>query len=49
MPKIVARCLNLSDLLAKKSFFLFGPRTTGKSSLIAHQLNPASLKNTDSK
>ena len=32
------RELNLNDLLSKKSFFLFGPRATGKTSLIRHQL-----------
>jgi uncharacterized protein len=32
------RVLNLSHLLKKKSFFLFGPRGTGKTSLIKHQL-----------
>ncbi len=32
------RKLNLPTLLDKKSFFLFGPRSTGKSSLIEHQL-----------
>ncbi|QIV95696.1 putative AAA+ superfamily ATPase [Allofrancisella inopinata] len=29
-----SRAINLVELLAKKSFFLFGPRATGKSSLI---------------
>ena len=33
------RILNLNKLIEKKSYFLFGPRSTGKSSLIAHQLN----------
>lgn len=33
------RHLNLQELLAKKSFFLFGPRTTGKSTLISQQLS----------
>jgi len=32
------RKLKLAPLLKLKSFFLFGPRATGKSSLIAHQL-----------
>lgn len=32
------RALNLLDLLNKKSFFLFGPRSTGKTYLIKHQL-----------
>ena len=33
------RILNIPKLLEKKSFFLFGPRSTGKSTLIAQQLN----------
>lgn len=33
------RRLNLEELLAKKSFFLFGPRSTGKSFLIKKQLH----------
>ena len=33
------RTLNLTDLLTKKSFFLFGPRATGKSTLIKRQLS----------
>lgn len=28
---VIARLLNLRDLIAKKSFFLFGPRQTGKT------------------
>ncbi len=32
------RFLDIVDLLSKKSFFLFGPRSTGKTSLIEHQL-----------
>lgn len=32
------RALDLRRLLAKKSFFLFGPRATGKSTLIRQQL-----------
>ena len=35
---IVARYLHLPNLLKRKSFFLFGPRRTGKSTLIARQL-----------
>lgn len=35
---VVKRYLDLRHLLAKKSFFLFGPRATGKSTLIAQQL-----------
>lgn len=31
----IQRILNLHNLLKKKSFFLFGPRATGKTSLIA--------------
>jgi len=33
------RLLNLTDLLTRKSFFLFGPRATGKSTLIKRQLS----------
>lgn len=33
-----ARLLDLKKSLAKKSHFLFGPRATGKSWLIRHQL-----------
>lgn len=33
------RLLNLPELLTKKSFFLFGPRATGKSTLIRQQLS----------
>lgn len=38
----ISRILDLNVLLEKKSIFLFGPRATGKSSLISHQL-PKSL------
>lgn len=34
----IPRTLDLKPLLAKKSIFLFGPRQTGKSFLIQHQL-----------
>ncbi|HXG20593.1 MAG TPA: ATP-binding protein [Methylomirabilota bacterium] len=34
----IARYLNLPQLLEKKSFFLFGPRATGKTFLIREQL-----------
>ncbi|MEK7448768.1 MAG: AAA family ATPase [Planctomycetota bacterium] len=34
------RILNLDQLLHKKSFFLFGPRGVGKSTLIRKQLSP---------
>lgn len=34
----IDRILNLPDLLKKKSFFLLGPRQTGKTSLISHTL-----------
>lgn len=37
------RTLNLQTLLSKKSFFLLGPRATGKSFLIRHQLNEMAL------
>lgn len=38
MKKNRQRILQLPDLLEKKSFFLFGPRATGKSTLIRKQL-----------
>lgn len=34
----IDRTLNIKKLLERKSFFLFGPRATGKSSLIKHVL-----------
>lgn len=34
----ITRTLHLEPLLEKKSHFLFGPRATGKSSLIKHEL-----------
>lgn len=37
------RVLNLSNLLDKKSFFLYGPRGTGKTSLIRSQLTNSAL------
>jgi uncharacterized protein len=37
------RDLDLQSLLAKKSFFLFGPRATGKSTLIREQLPEARI------
>ena len=37
------RTLDLAALLAKKSFFLFGPRATGKSHLIGRQLRDQAL------
>lgn len=38
-----ARILNLSELLKKKSFFLFGPRATGKTTLIEDSLPDAQV------
>ena len=35
---MIDRILCLEDLLSKKSFFLFGPRATGKSTLIQQQI-----------
>jgi len=35
----IERILDLPILLSKKSFFLFGPRATGKSTLIRQQLS----------
>ncbi|NQU65714.1 MAG: AAA family ATPase, partial [SAR324 cluster bacterium] len=37
------RDLDLRELLSKKSFFLFGPRATGKSTLIRQQLAESAL------
>ncbi len=37
-PIYVERVLDLPSLLQKKSHFLFGPRQTGKTSLIRHSL-----------
>ena len=37
------RVLDLSDLIRKKSFFLFGPRGTGKTTLIRHSLPDATV------
>ncbi len=36
-----SRILNLREILAKKSHFLFGPRQTGKSTLVENQLQDA--------
>ena len=38
--KLVPRILNIKKLLEKKSFFLFGPRSTGKSTLIRQSFTP---------
>ena len=35
----INRTLDLNKLLKKKSHFLFGPRSTGKSTLIKDQIN----------
>ncbi len=35
----ISRQLNIQSLLSRKSFFLFGPRATGKSTLIRQQLS----------
>ena len=39
----VERILNISKLLKKKSFFLFGPRSTGKSTLARRQLGDGQI------
>ena len=39
----IKRLVDLNDLLAKKSYFLFGPRQTGKSFLINHSLKGAKV------
>ena len=38
-----SRILNLPELLEKKSFFLFGPRSTGKTYLIKEQLREKAI------
>jgi uncharacterized protein len=35
----IERTIDLKDLLRRKSFFLFGPRATGKSTLVKRQLS----------
>src|ERR1043166_2468354 len=40
-PPFVERLLDLPVLLKQKSHFLFGPRQTGKTSLIRHSLKGA--------
>jgi predicted AAA+ superfamily ATPase len=42
-PVYIERALDLSSLLQKKSHFLFGPRQTGKTSLIHHSLKGIKL------
>ena len=39
----IPRTINLLELLSKKSHFLFGPRSTGKSTAIAQQIGPKAL------
>ncbi len=38
-PRYIERLIDLKTLLKHKSYFLFGPRQTGKSSLIRHSLS----------
>jgi len=40
---LIHRTLDLKNLLSKKSFFLFGPRATGKSTLIKKNLSESSM------
>ncbi|MDQ3582393.1 MAG: hypothetical protein M3495_12665 [Pseudomonadota bacterium] len=35
---IVKRAVDLAALLSKKSYFLFGPRQTGKTTWVRHAL-----------
>jgi predicted AAA+ superfamily ATPase len=44
-PQFVERILDLAALVEKKSYFLFGPRQTGKTSLILHSLPQAPFYN----
>ena len=41
MKKYIERILDVSDLLKNKSYFLFGPRQTGKTQLLRHTLKKA--------
>jgi predicted AAA+ superfamily ATPase len=41
LKKLIQRTIDLNKLLNKKSFFLFGPRSTGKSTIVAQQLSTA--------
>ena len=41
--KNVPRTINLQELLDKKSHFLFGPRSTGKSTAITQQLGKKAI------
>jgi len=45
MPDFIPRALDLSSLVRRKSHFLFGPRQTGKSYLIRHQLQGTRVYN----
>jgi predicted AAA+ superfamily ATPase len=45
MPRYVPRVLDLENLLQHKSHFLFGPRQTGKTSLVRHTLKGAQIYN----
>ena len=44
-PQFIPRTLDLVSLVRRKSHFLFGPRQTGKSSLIRHQLQGTPVYN----
>jgi len=44
-PKYIERLIDLRALVKNKSYFLFGPRQTGKSSLIHHSLSSAKIYN----
>lgn len=44
-PEYIERFVNLGVLLKQKSYFLFGPRQTGKSSLIQHSFPTAKIYN----
>ncbi|MBF0511620.1 MAG: ATP-binding protein [Candidatus Omnitrophica bacterium] len=43
--KYIKRLIDIKTLLKAKSYFLFGPRQTGKSSLIRHTLSGAKIYN----
>ena len=44
-PEYIERFLDLEAMLKQKSYFLFGPRQTGKSTLIQHRFPAAKVYN----
>jgi predicted AAA+ superfamily ATPase len=44
-PEYIERFIDLESMLKQKSYFLFGPRQTGKSTLVQHKLPAAKVYN----